>query len=212
MYVSSFRTFRPVSLKYAIVALALAGCGGQGAPQPGTEATGGTVEMGQGGTAGSVGTISGNSDASTEDACQAMQRQLRDLLRRPEFDQCSETGRVRPPSLECAVASANVRSHIANRICSIDPLRADLDEAALIIEIDKITAGLVCGPESCGGAAPRKCKVLTTSAQIWCYQGACSRLDEICACADGAHFIALANECDGTADCPDGSDEAAACR
>jgi hypothetical protein len=91
-------------------------------------------------------------------------------------------------------------------------LRADLDEAALIIEIDKITAGLVCTRIPCSGGAPQKCKVLTRSAQIWCDQGACSRLDEICACADGAHFIALANECDGTADCPDGSDEAAGCR
>jgi hypothetical protein len=189
----------------------------------GSSAAGGSVNGGNaagGGTAGLGGSNTGGTrQANCPDAArQQVEALISQIVQKPEYDSCTETGIARGVSTQCRYDSA--LSHAVSLALSHAScmswwfLRSDVNESALLAEIQQAVGDLYCPNIGCAGPAPPFCLRGQSTGTVWCVSSGSSSgncdYQEICQCANG-QLLPRQYECDGNPDCSDGSDEQGCC-
>lgn len=183
---------------------------------------------GVGGTAGAV--DAGDPDAATMDGgppenCpealrQQVATQIATIVQKPAYDGCSETGVARPASSECRYVSYS--SSLATQLrllgyCLWGAVRSDIDEAALLAEARGVAGDLYCPKHPCAAVEmtyPCLRPSGNSSSVPWCGSQSlptnCST-QMVCSCENGDQ-VHPSKQCNGVADCADGSDEKGCCK
>ncbi len=161
--------------------------------------------LGRGGVEAVGGSGGGRMVDSAE--CARMQNDLEELLEQPRYVECNETGEARSASSQCVQSTALVDRLADYAGCAVGAKRVDVDINALLTEADAIIRGRVCErPIACMREAA-DCQHLTSASVAWCWNGRCDT-PNVCTCSEGTTYLFGSDVCDGTPDCPDGSDEA----
>ena len=132
------------------------------------------------------------------------------LVRRPEDATCTPGVLAVPEDGGgCKGLGSSMYSRLAELgYCARDvAYRTDVDLDAMLAQANALASDANCEKSCASGVGASSCKDgANPRSEPRCLTGTCE-WTMVCPCADGTNWVPQGNECDGTADCPDGSDE-----